>query len=83
MDGTLILKQYTIFIRIVSFLKPFKNIKLKLTLPLILPTLLGIAILILLYFYCGAIICLNFVIYFIFQTSLLTLYSALPAKEMG
>jgi hypothetical protein len=66
MDGTLTLKQYTILIRIASFLKPFKNIKLKLTLLLALPTLLGIVILILLYLCYRVIICLGSVIYFIF-----------------
>ena len=66
MDSTLILEQYTILIRIVSFLKTFKNIKLKLTLPLALPILLNIVMLILLYLYCGVIIYLNFVICFIF-----------------
>ena len=66
MDGTLILEQYTIFARITSFLRLFKNIKLKLTPLLALPTLPGIAILILLHLYCGVIICLNFTIYSIF-----------------
>jgi hypothetical protein len=83
MDGTLTLEQYIIFIKIASFSRPFKNVGLKLTLPLASPTLLGTAILILLHLYCGVIMCLNFVIYSIFQTSLLTLYPALPAKEMG
>jgi hypothetical protein len=66
MDGTLILKQYTILIKIISFLKPFKNIGLKLTLPLALPTLLGMAILILLHLYCRAVICSDSAISFIF-----------------
>jgi hypothetical protein len=42
MDGTLILEQYIILIRIISFLKTFKNTELKLTLLLALPILLGI-----------------------------------------
>jgi hypothetical protein len=42
MDGILILEKYTIFIKIASFLRPFKNIKLKLILLLTLPILLGI-----------------------------------------
>jgi hypothetical protein len=66
MDGTLISEQYTILIRIISFLKPFKNIKLKLILLLALFILLSMVMLILLYLYYGAIICLNSVIYFIF-----------------
>ena len=66
MDSTLILKQYTIFIKIISFLKPFKNIKLKLILLLALPTLLNTVILILLHLYYGVIMCLNSIIYFIF-----------------
>ena len=66
MDSTSILKQHTIFIKIISFLKLFKNIGLKLTLLLALPMLLGTVILILLYFYCRVITCLNFIIYFIF-----------------
>jgi hypothetical protein len=66
MDGILTLEQYTILIRIVSFLRPFKNIRLKLTLLLALPILLGIVMLILLHLYHGAIIYLNSAIYFIF-----------------
>jgi hypothetical protein len=66
MDGILTLEQYIILIRIISFLKPFKNIGLKLTLLLILPILLGIVILILLYFYYGVIMCSDSVICFIF-----------------
>jgi hypothetical protein len=66
MDGTLILKQYTILIKIISFLRPFKNIELKLTLLLTLFILLGMVILISLYLYYGAIICLNSATYFIF-----------------
>jgi hypothetical protein len=66
MDSTLTLKQYTILIRIASFLRPFKNIELKLTLPPASPTLLGTAILILLHFYYRVIICLDFVICSIF-----------------
>ena len=66
MDGISILKQYTILIRIVSFLKTFKNIKLKLILPLASPILLGMATLTLLYLYYGAIIYLDFAICFIF-----------------
>ncbi len=66
MDGTLIPKQYTILIRIISFLRTFKNIKLKLTLPLALPILLGTAILILLYLYYGVTMYLNSIIYSIF-----------------
>jgi hypothetical protein len=83
MDSTLILKQYTILVRITSFLKAFKNTELKLTLPLTLPTLLDTVMLILLYLYRGVIIYLNFITCFTFQTSLLTLYPALPAKEIG
>jgi hypothetical protein len=66
MDSTLILEQYTILIKIISFLKPFKNIGLKLTLLLALPILLGMAILISLYFYYRVVICLNSTISFIF-----------------
>ena len=83
MDSTLTLKQYIILTKIISFLRPFKNIKLKLTPPPASPTLLGMAMLILLYLYYRAIICLDSAIYSIFWTSLLTLYPALPAKEMG
>ena len=83
MDSTSILEQHTILIRIISFLKTFKNIKLKLTLPLASPILLGTAILILLHLYYGAIMYLDFIICSIFQTFLLTLYPALPAKEIG
>jgi hypothetical protein len=61
MDGTLTLEQYTILIKIVSFLKPFKNIGLKSILLLALPMLLGMAILILLHLYCGAVTYLDFI----------------------
>jgi hypothetical protein len=64
--NTLILKQHTILIRIISFSKSFKNIKLKLILLLALLTLLGMAILISLHLYCGVITCLDSIIYFIF-----------------
>ena len=66
MDSTSILKQHTIFIKIISFLKPFKNIGLKSTPPLALPTLLGTAILISLHLYYGVIMYLNFIICSIF-----------------
>jgi hypothetical protein len=66
MDGTLTLKQYTIFIRIVSFLRPFKNIGLKLILLLVLLTLLGTVILILLHLYYRVIMYLDSAIYSIF-----------------
>ena len=66
MDSILTLKQHTILVKIASFLRPFENIRLKLILPLVLPTLLGIAILILLYFYYRAIIYLDFIICSIF-----------------
>jgi hypothetical protein len=66
MDGTLILEQYTILTKITSFSKPFKNIGLKSTLPLVLPTLLGIMILILLHLYYRAVTCLNSAISSIF-----------------
>jgi hypothetical protein len=66
MDGILTLEQYIILVRIVSFLRPFKNIELKLTLLLVLPILLGTAILILLYLYYGVITCLNSAICSIF-----------------
>ncbi len=66
MDSILILEQYTIFIKIVSFLRTFKNIGLKLILLLVLPILLGIVILILIYPYYRVIIYLDSIIYFIF-----------------
>jgi hypothetical protein len=66
MDSTLILEQYTILIRITSFLKTFKNIKLKLTLLPTLPILLGIAILTSSYLYYGVIMYSDSAIYFIF-----------------
>ena len=66
MDSTLTPKQYTILIKIISSSRPFKNIKLKLTLLLTSPTLLGIAILISLYLYYGVITCLNSTTCFIF-----------------
>jgi hypothetical protein len=66
MDGTLILEQYTILIRIISFLKTFKNIKLKLTLLLASPTLLSIVMLMSLHFYYRVIMYLDSVICFIF-----------------
>jgi hypothetical protein len=56
MDSILILEQYAILIKIISFLKPFKNIKLKSILPLALPILPNMAILILLHLYYRAII---------------------------
>jgi hypothetical protein len=59
MDGTLILEQYTILVKIASFSRPFKNVGLKSILLLALPTLLGMAILILLHFYYGAVTCLD------------------------
>ena len=66
MDGILTLEQHTIFIRIISFLRPFKNIELKSTLLLASPTLLGTAILISLHLYYGVIMCSDSVIYSIF-----------------
>jgi hypothetical protein len=66
MDGILILEQYIILIRIVSFLRPFKNIELKSTLLLTSPTLLGIVILISLHLYYRVIMCSDSAIYFIF-----------------
>ncbi len=66
MDGILILEQYIIFIRIVSFLRTFENTGLKLTLPLALSILLVTVILMLLYLYCGVITYLDFAICFIF-----------------
>jgi hypothetical protein len=83
MDGILILKQHTILIRIISFLKTFKNTKLKSTPPPASPILLGIVISISLHLYYRATMYSNSVTYSIFQTSLLTLYLALLAKEIG
>ena len=83
MDGILTLEQYIILIRITSFLRTFKNAELKLTPLPALPTLLGTATLTLLHLYRGAITYLDSVTCSIFQTSLLTLYLALPTKEIG
>ena len=82
MDGTLILEQYIILIRIASFLRTFKNTGSKSTLPPVLPMLLGTAMSILSHLYCRVIMYLDSATCSIFQTSLLILYLALLAKEI-
>ena len=82
MDGTLILEQHTILIRIASFLRTFKNAGLKSTPLPVLLILLGMVISTLSYLYYKVITYLDSIIYFIFWTSLLILYPAPPAKEI-
>ena len=82
MDGILILEQYTILIRIASFLRNFKNVRSKSTPPPVSPTLLGTAMSTSSYFYYRVTTYLDSIMCFTFQTSSLTLYLALLTKEI-
>ena len=66
MDGTSTPEQYTILVRIASFLGTFENVGLKLTPLPALPTLLGTVTLTSLYLYRGVITYLDSVTYSIF-----------------